>query len=77
MLAELERHAHEVAGDDRDDTPGLDRNRRLRLKIIETKRRVVTDLRDANEIDDIVLREVQASLDLEEVRLLGPPPSNV
>ena len=38
------------------------------------KRQAVTDLRDANEIDDIVLRELQASLDLEEVRLLGPPP---
>jgi CPA1 family monovalent cation:H+ antiporter len=29
-------------------------------------------LRRANEIDDLVLREIQAALDIEEVRLLGP-----
>jgi CPA1 family monovalent cation:H+ antiporter len=29
-------------------------------------------MRDANEIDDIVLRELQAAMDVEEVRLLGP-----
>jgi len=29
-------------------------------------------MRDANEIDDIVLREMQAAMDVEEVRLLGP-----
>ena len=49
-----------------------DRDRRLRLAVLWEKRQAVTALRDANEIDDIVLREVQASLDIEEVRLLGP-----
>lgn len=29
-------------------------------------------MRDANEIDDVVLRELQAALDIEEIRLLGP-----
>ena len=33
-------------------------------------------LRDANEIDDIVLRELQAVMDAEEVRLLGPVPTD-
>ena len=40
------------------------------------KRRAVVALRDANEIDDIVLRELQAVLDAEEVRLLGPVPTD-
>ena len=40
--------------------------------MLEHKRRGVTRLRDANEIDDIVLRDLQAALDIEEIRLLGP-----
>ncbi|MCM0677021.1 Na+/H+ antiporter [Micromonospora phytophila] len=47
-------------------------DRRLRLAVLEYKRREVTRLRDSNEIDDFVLREVQAALDIEEIRLLGP-----
>ncbi|MFF5173585.1 Na+/H+ antiporter [Micromonospora sp. NPDC000089] len=47
-------------------------DRRLRLGVLERKRRELTRLRNANEIDDTVLREVQAALDLEEIRLLGP-----
>ncbi|WP_067974270.1 Na+/H+ antiporter [Mycolicibacter icosiumassiliensis] len=46
--------------------------RRVHLAVLEHKRRAVTELRDRNQIDDIVLREVQAEMDLEEVRLLGP-----
>jgi CPA1 family monovalent cation:H+ antiporter len=46
--------------------------RQIHLGVLEHKRRAVTELRDRNQIDDIVLREVQASMDLEEVRLLGP-----
>ncbi|MET7752853.1 Na+/H+ antiporter [Micromonospora sp. NPDC005367] len=49
-----------------------ERERRLRLGLIEHKRREITRMRDANEIDDVVLRELQAALDIEEVRLLGP-----
>ena len=36
------------------------------------KRLAVTAMRDAREIDDIVLRDLQAAMDIEEVRLLGP-----
>lgn len=46
--------------------------RRVHLGVLEHKRRAVTELRDRNHIDDIVLREVQAEMDLDEVRLLGP-----
>ncbi|MFC4104748.1 Na+/H+ antiporter [Micromonospora zhanjiangensis] len=47
-------------------------DRRLRLAVLARKRREITRLRDANEIDDVVLRELQAALDIEEIRLLGP-----
>jgi Na+/H+ antiporter len=46
--------------------------RRLRLAVLREKRQTVTAMRDANDIDDIVLRELQAGMDAEEVRLLGP-----
>ena len=46
--------------------------RRLRLGVLEHKRREITRLRDTNEIDDAVQREVQAAIDIEEIRLLGP-----
>jgi Na+/H+ antiporter len=41
----------------------------LRLALIARKRVALLELRDAQRIDDIVLRQVQASLDVEEVRL--------
>ncbi|WP_446215255.1 Na+/H+ antiporter [Micromonospora sp. IBHARD004] len=50
--------------------------RRLRLGVLEHKRREVTRLRDTNEIDDAVQREVQAVIDIEEIRLLGPTPED-
>ncbi|MFC0505566.1 Na+/H+ antiporter [Micromonospora costi] len=50
--------------------------RQLRLGVLEHKRREITRMRDANEIDDVVLRELQATLDIEEIRLLGPTPSD-
>lgn len=49
-----------------------DLERRLRLGVLDHKRRAVTELRDANHIDDFVLRDLQAAMDIEEVRLLGP-----
>ena len=49
-----------------------ERDRRLRLAVLWEKRQAAIALRDANEIDDIVLRELQAAMDVEEVRLLGP-----
>jgi CPA1 family monovalent cation:H+ antiporter len=46
----------------------------LRLAVLDRKRQAVTALRDANKIDDYVLRDLQAGLDIEEIRLLGPAP---
>ncbi|MFF2515884.1 cation:proton antiporter [Streptomyces sp. NPDC058086] len=43
--------------------------RRLELALLQVKRDTLTDLRDADRIDDIVLRTVQEVLDVEEVRL--------
>ncbi|GAA2736295.1 Na+/H+ antiporter [Actinocorallia aurantiaca] len=47
----------------------------LRLAMIARKRAVVLRLRDERRIDDIVLRRIQAALDLEEVRLSRRPSS--
>jgi Na+/H+ antiporter len=49
-----------------------DRVRRIRLGVLEHKRREITALRNQNLIDDIVLRELQSEMDLEEVQLLDP-----
>ena len=46
----------------------------LRLAVLQRKRQAVTALRDANKIDDYVLRDLRAGLDIEEIRLLGPAP---
>lgn len=45
----------------------------LRLRVLQRKRQAATDLRNADEIDDLVLRELQTALDIEEIRLLGEP----
>lgn len=45
--------------------------RRVRLGVLEHKRREITALRNQNLIDDIVLRELQEQMDLEEVQLLN------
>jgi CPA1 family monovalent cation:H+ antiporter len=50
---------------------GKEKVRRVRLGVLEHKRREITALRNQNLIDDIVLRELQAELDLEEVQLLN------
>lgn len=74
---EYEEHAALVtAGADASATSDVaERNdlvRRVRLGVLEHQRRAVTALRDQNRIDDIVLRELQEAMDLEEVQLLGP-----
>ncbi|MFI5836739.1 Na+/H+ antiporter [Micromonospora sp. NPDC051300] len=46
--------------------------RRLKLAMLDRKRQAVTRLRNTNQIDDAVLRELQAATDIEEIRLLGP-----
>ncbi|MFE9692145.1 Na+/H+ antiporter [Micromonospora sp. NPDC005806] len=50
--------------------------RRLRIEVLDHKRREVTRLRDTNQIDDAVLRQLQAAVDIEEIRLLGPEPED-
>jgi Na+/H+ antiporter len=46
----------------------------LRLALIARQRSTLLELRDEQQIDDIVLRQVQAVLDLEEVRLSRAAP---
>jgi CPA1 family monovalent cation:H+ antiporter len=50
---------------------GREKVRRVRLGVLEHKRREITSLRNQNLIDDIVLRELQNEMDLEEVQLLA------
>lgn len=46
--------------------------RQLKLGVVAHKRATTVTLRDRQVIDDTVLRQLQAQLDLEEVRLSGP-----
>jgi len=50
---------------------GKEKVLRVRLGVLEHKRREITALRNQNLIDDIVLRELQEEMDLEEVQLLN------
>lgn len=50
---------------------GKEKVRRVRLGVLEHKRREITSLRNQKLIDDIVLRELQNEMDLEEVQLLN------
>jgi monovalent cation/hydrogen antiporter len=85
MLSRLQKEYDEhaalvMANDDDSGTSDLakrvDLVRRVRLGVLEHKRRAVTALRNQNLIDDIVLRELQAELDLEEVQLLNAADSD-
>jgi CPA1 family monovalent cation:H+ antiporter len=77
---EYEEHARDLAAEYSEDGDGgaelraLDRQ--LRLALLQQKRQAVISLRDGRQIDDIVLREIQAQMDIEEVRLLGPAPAD-
>lgn len=70
---EYEDHLHVVhAGVDDDDEPVTRHEEQytaLRLALLARKRATVVGLRDAQRIDDIVLRQFQTRLDIEEVRL--------
>jgi monovalent cation/hydrogen antiporter len=74
---EYEEHARFIlanndgSGDD-DLAERKDLVRRVRLGVLDYKRQEITTLRNQNLIDDIVLRELQAEMDLEEVQLLDP-----
>jgi monovalent cation/hydrogen antiporter len=75
LRAEYEAHARELEAElseDGDGATARELDRQLRLGLLDSKRSAVIALRNTNQIDDIVLREVQAALDIEEVRLLGP-----
>jgi monovalent cation/hydrogen antiporter len=72
---EYEKHAALVAAtEDGSDCNQLaqrgDLVRRVRLGVLDYKRREITALRNQNLIDDIVLRELQEEMDFEEVQLL-------
>lgn len=80
---EFEQHLallHARAKDTDDTTepdPALHRAEQytaLRLAAIAHKRNTVIELRDAHRIDDTVLRQIQAALDIEEVRLRRTDP---
>ncbi|MFC9839607.1 Na+/H+ antiporter [Rhodococcus sp. NPDC127530] len=45
----------------------------LSLALIAQKRQTIVRLRDEGVIDDTVLRTIQSHLDIEEIRLAGPP----
>jgi CPA1 family monovalent cation:H+ antiporter len=75
VRTEYERHARDLERELSPEDDGVDSrelDRRLRLGLLDSKRSAVIALRDTNQIDDIVLREIQAVLDIEEIRLLGP-----
>ncbi len=71
---EYEKHLRvlHASDDGADDEPALRYDQQytaLRQAVLAHKRATVVRLRDERRIDDIVLRQVQARLDLEEVRL--------
>jgi len=73
LRAEYQEHVDDIrTPDDEGKTQEREMARQLRLGVLDVKRREITRLRDAKEIDDAVMREVQSALDIEEVRLLGP-----
>jgi CPA1 family monovalent cation:H+ antiporter len=75
LQKEYDEHAAVVtATDDGSSTGDLakrdDLVRRVRLGVLDHKRRAITTLRNQRVIDDTVLRELQSEMDLEEVQLL-------
>jgi len=69
---DLEKRRKLLSADGAVDDPVVQRDDQytsLRLALIARKRVALLELRDAQRIDDIVLRQVQAVLDIEEVRL--------
>ncbi|SCF34547.1 sodium/proton antiporter, CPA1 family [Micromonospora purpureochromogenes] len=77
LRADYQRHLEETLAAETGDeaAQAREQDRQLRLSLLDHKRREVNRLRDNNEIDDAVQREVQAALDIEEIRLLGPSTS--
>lgn len=74
---ELSKRRDILAATGSDGDPVLqhdDQHTALSLALIGTQRAALLELRDTQRIDDIVLRQVQAVLDAEEVRLLRATP---
>ncbi|MFI6780250.1 Na+/H+ antiporter [Micromonospora sp. NPDC050276] len=71
LESEYRRHLADVEEEGGGSAAERRLERRLRLGVLAHKRREVTRLRDSREIDDLVLQELQAALDNEEIRLLG------
>ncbi len=71
LRAEYKQKLHALrAGEDGEEPARLlATERRLRLALLERKRAAATGLRNRNQIDDIVLRQLLSQLDLEEIRL--------
>jgi CPA1 family monovalent cation:H+ antiporter len=76
IRADYQQHIRTANAEADESAAAFELERQLRLAVLTRKRQAVTELRDANEIDDIVLRELQAAMDIEEVRLLGPVPTD-
>ncbi|MGC5051570.1 Na+/H+ antiporter [Micromonospora sp. DT48] len=73
LRAEYTNHLNAVQSEpEQDSLDAREVERQLRLAALEHKRREVTRMRNRREIDDAVLWELQARLDVEEIRLLGP-----
>ena len=69
---EFDKRRRLLAADGSNDDPVVlhdDQYTALRLALLAQERATLVQLRDEQQIDDIVLRQVQARLDLEEVRL--------
>ncbi|MBW8872290.1 MAG: Na+/H+ antiporter, partial [Leifsonia sp.] len=79
IQGEFEEHLELLDAEDesKEGEDAVERSRQdteLRLALLNCKREEVLRLRDEGEIDDIVLRDVQRRLDVEEVRLTGREP---
>ncbi|MFD0747250.1 Na+/H+ antiporter [Phytohabitans flavus] len=72
LSAEYEDHLNDIrSASDEDTTQQQEMTRQLRLGLLGAKRKELTRLRNAREIGDTVMRELESALDVEEVRLLG------
>jgi Na+/H+ antiporter len=77
VRTEIEKRRKVLAADGADGDPVIrhdDQYTSLWLALIARKREALLELRDEQRIDDIVLRQVQALLDIEEVRFSRADP---
>jgi Na+/H+ antiporter len=73
---DYQEHLDEARSPGEETARDRELTRRLHLGVLDHKRQEITRLRDRNEIDDVVLRQLQAAIDIEEIRLLGPEPED-